>query len=54
MMVRQVARQVCRLGEVHSLVYGRRASGGNGRKLTAGARVGLENRLMDYLGGYLG
>ena len=50
MMVRQVARQFCRLGEVHSLVYGRRASGENGRKLTASTRVGPESRLMDYPG----
>ncbi len=50
MMARQVARQFCRLGEVHSLVYGRRASGENGRKLTASTRVGSESRLMDYLG----
>ena len=50
MMARQVARQFCRLGEVHSLVYGRRASGKNGRKLTASTRVGSESRLMDYLG----
>ena len=50
MMARQVARQFCRLGEVHSLVYGRRASGENGGKLTASTRVGLESRLMDYLG----
>ena len=35
MMVRQVARQFCRLREVHSLVYGRRAGSKNGRKLTA-------------------
>ena len=49
-MARQVARQFCRLGEVHSLVYGRRASGGNGRKLTASTRVGSESRLMDYPG----
>lgn len=50
MMVKQVARQVCRLGEVHSLVDGRRTSGGNGRKPTASTRVGPESRLMDYLG----
>ncbi|MEO7559909.1 MAG: hypothetical protein ABIT23_06620 [Nitrosospira sp.] len=54
MMARQVARQFCRLGEIHSLVYGRRASGKNGgendRKLTAGARVGSETHLMNYLG----
>ena len=36
--------------EVHSLVYGRRASGENGRKLTTSTRVGSESRLMDYLG----
>jgi hypothetical protein len=53
-----MTRQFCRLGEVHSLVYGCRASGENGRKLTASTRVGLESRtrvglesrLMDYLG----
>ena len=50
MMVKQVARQFCRLGEVHSLVYGRRASGENGRKLAARTSVGSESRLMDYLG----
>jgi hypothetical protein len=50
MMVRQVASQFCRLAEVHSMIYGRRASGENGRKLTASARVGSESRLMDYLG----
>ena len=50
MMARQVARQFCRLREVHSLVYERRASGENGRKLTASARVGSQNRLMNYLG----
>jgi hypothetical protein len=52
MMVRQVARQFCRLGEVHGLVYGRRASGKNGgengRKLTASTRVGSQSRLMNY------
>jgi len=50
MAARQVARQFCRLGEVHSYAYGRRASGKNGRKLTVGTRVGLKSRLMDYLG----
>ena len=30
MMARQIARQFCRLREVHSLVYGRRTSGKNG------------------------
>ena len=50
MMVRQVGRQFCRLGEGHSLVYGRRASGENGRKLTTSTRVGSESRLMDYPG----
>jgi hypothetical protein len=50
MMARQVARQFCRLREVHSLVYGRRASGETGRKLTASTRVGSQSRLMDYLG----
>ncbi|SCX50151.1 hypothetical protein SAMN05720354_10948 [Nitrosospira sp. Nsp1] len=53
MMARQVARQFCRLREVHSLVYGRRASGENGRKLTASTRVGSQSRLMNYLGLYL-
>ncbi|MEO7559616.1 MAG: hypothetical protein ABIT23_05090 [Nitrosospira sp.] len=54
MMARQAARQFCRLGRVHSLVYGRRTrgknGGKNGRKLTAGSRVGSESRLMDYPG----
>ncbi len=50
MMTRQFARQFCRSGEVHSLIYGRRASSENGRKLTASTRVGSESRLMDYLG----
>ncbi|BCT66940.1 hypothetical protein NNRS527_00515 [Nitrosospira sp. NRS527] len=54
MMARQVARQFCRLGEVHSLVYGRRAGsrngGKNGRKLTASTRVGSQSRLMDLSG----
>ena len=49
-MARRVARQFCRLGEVHSLVYGRRASGKNGRKLAASTRVGSKSRLMNYLG----
>ena len=49
-MARQVARQFCRLGEVHSLVYGRRASGKNGRKLTASTRVGSKSRLTNYHG----
>jgi len=50
MMARQVARQFCRLGEVHSRAYGCRASGENGRKLIASTRVGSKSRLMDYLG----
>lgn len=50
MMARQVAKQICRLGEVHSLVDRRRTSGGNGRKPTASTRVGPESRLMDHLG----
>jgi len=50
MMARQVARQFCWLGEVHSQAYGRRASGQNGRKLTASTRVGSKSRLMDYPG----
>jgi hypothetical protein len=50
MTVRQVARQFCRLGEVHSLVYVCPASGENGRKPTDSTRAGLERRLMDYLG----
>jgi hypothetical protein len=50
MMARQFARQFYWLGEVHSLAYRRRASGKNGRKLTASTRVGSESRLMDYLG----
>jgi len=51
MMARQVARQFCRLGEeIHSLVYGPRASGENGRKLTASTRAGSKSRLISYLG----
>ncbi len=50
MMVRQFARQFCRLGEVHSMVYGRRAIDENDRKLTASARAGLIGRLMDNPG----
>ncbi|SCX77656.1 hypothetical protein [Nitrosospira sp. Nsp13] len=54
MMVRQVTRQFFRLGVIHSLVYGRRASGKNGgengRKLTASTRAGSESRLMDLSG----
>jgi hypothetical protein len=50
MMVRQFARQFCRLEEVHSMVYGRRAIDENDRKLTANARAGLIGRLMDNPG----
>lgn len=50
MMVRQVARQFCRLRESHSLIYGRRASGKNGHKLAASTHVGSKSYLMDYLG----
>ena len=50
MMMRQVAKRFRRLREVHRLVYGRRTSGKNGGKLTAGTRVGSESLLMDYLG----
>ena len=50
MMARQVARQFCRLREVHSLVYGRRASGENDRKPTASTRAGSQSCLMNYLG----
>ncbi len=50
MMARQVARQFCRLGEVHSLVYGSRGGSENGRRLTASTRVGSQSRLMNYLG----
>ncbi len=54
MMARQIERQFCRLREVHSLVYGRRAGSKNGsengRKLTAGTRGDSQSRLMDYLG----
>ena len=49
MMARQVARQFCRLREVHSVVYERRAGGENGGKLTASTRVGSQSRLMNYL-----
>lgn len=54
MTVRQVTRQFLRLGEIHSLVYGRRTSGKNGgengRKLTASTRAGSESHLMDFSG----
>lgn len=50
MMARQVARQFCRLGEVHSWVCGHWASDENGRKPTAGTRAGSRSRLMDCLG----
>ena len=50
MMARQVERQFFRLREVHSLVYGRRASSENGRNLTASTRAGSQSRLMNYLG----
>ena len=53
MMVRQVARRFCRLGEVHSLVYEHHTSGKNGgengRKLTDSTRVASESRPMNYL-----
>jgi hypothetical protein len=53
-MVRQVARQFCRLGEVHGLVYGRRASGKTdgetGRKLTASTRLSSQSRLIGLSG----
>ena len=53
MMASQVARQFCRLREVHRLVYGRRAGSKNGgetgRKPTAGARAGSQS-LMNHLG----
>ncbi len=44
-----MARQFCRLREVHSLTYGRRAIGKNDRKLTANTRASLQGRLMDNL-----
>lgn len=50
MMARQLARQFCWLGEVHRLVYGRRASGKNGRKLLQHSGRLEESRLMDYQG----
>ncbi len=50
MMARQVTRRLCRLRQVHSLVYGRRAAGENGRKLTASTRAGPQSGLMNYLG----
>jgi hypothetical protein len=45
-----MVRQFCQLGEVHSMVYGRRAVDENDRKLTASARAGLQGRLMDNPG----
>ena len=57
MMARQVARQFCRLREVHSWVYGRRAGGKNGgengRKLTVSTRVGSQSRLIGLSGFFL-
>jgi len=50
MMAWQVTRQFCRLREVHSLIYGRRAIGKNDRKLAANTRAGLKGRLMDNQG----
>ncbi len=53
MMARQVARQFCRLREVHSLVYGHSPGdkmAAKGRKLTASTGVGSQSRLMNYLG----
>ncbi len=50
MKARQIARQFCGLGEVHSLIYGRRASCVNDRKLTASTHAGAARRQMDYLG----
>ncbi len=50
MAARQVARQFCRLGEVHSRSYGRQPSNENDRKLTADNRVGSKSRLMDNPG----
>lgn len=50
MMVRQVTRRFFWLVEIHSLIHGRRTSGENGLKPTAGTRAGLESRLMDYPG----
>ncbi len=50
MMARQIGRLFYRLGEAHSLDYGRRANGKNGRKLTASAHAGATRRLMDYPG----
>jgi len=50
MMARQVTRQFCRLREVHSMAYGRRATGKNDRKLTASNRAGLQGHLMGNLG----
>ncbi|HEX7234921.1 MAG TPA: hypothetical protein VF243_06610 [Nitrosospira sp.] len=49
MMAKWVAKQRCRSGEIHSQVYGCRASDGNSRKLTISTRV-LEEPLMDYPG----
>jgi len=45
-----MARQFCRLVEVHSHDYRRQASGEIGRKLTVGTCVGAQGRLVIYLG----
>ncbi len=52
MKARQIARQFCGLGEVHSQIYGRRVSRENDRELTARTRTGATRRLMDYPGLY--
>ncbi len=52
MMAKQVARQFCRLGEVHSLFHGRRASGEKWPQTDrqhSSLVVGSKSRLMDYL-----
>ena len=46
MMVGQVARQFFQLGEVHGVLYGRRTSSENGRKLTTSNRAGSKSLPM--------
>ena len=51
-VARQFCRQFCRLKEVHSLIYGRRASGENGRKLTALVSCGALKEPPNELSGF--
>ena len=52
-IARQFCRQFCRLREVHSLVYVRRASGENGRKLAALVNCGALEEPPNELFGFI-